>query len=147
MRIFLLALALVMAFSAPAQADKRIRTSAGGEGMDCRMEGQGFVNVNISGKESDILKIRPMMDAKIAEIETLAAEGKLGKVQLQSVNYSVNSNSSGGCGDSQADRTYQVYGNLNFEITPSEQASALAALLVEKGHNASFNVNMNRQCQ
>lgn len=114
----------------------------------CEMKGDAYVYVNFNNNETDLTKVKSMMDTRIEEVKALATAAGVTEVELHSLNYNVNSNGGGdGCGMSQGSKTFQVYGNLNFKVTPTDQASALMVALVEKGYNANFNVNMNRQCQ
>jgi hypothetical protein len=153
MKTLLMTLALVMAVSGSAGAEIAARAVLGagmtaGGGQKCEMKGDGYVYVNFNATETDLAKVKPMMDTRVEEITALATEAGVTGLELNSLSYNVNSSGGDGCGAvSPGTKAFQVYGNINFRVTPADQAGGMMALLVEKGYNASFNVNLNRQCQ
>ncbi len=127
----------------------RMATPSAPNGQQCELKEDGNFNVNFNLTETDVAKIKPMIDAKLQEVTAEAEKMKDVKIELQSMNYSANSNNNGGgCnGGSAGPSNYQVYGNFSLKVTPASKASALMEVFAAKGYNTSFNVNAYRQCQ
>lgn len=149
MRIILLG-GLVLLCAAQARAeDIAPGLSQDGAAKNCQMEETAQISLSIAGTEADIKKIKPAIDQKAAEIKAVAAEAKISEVDLQSSNYNVYPNNSGGspCNSAGGTASHQYNANFSFDVKPAEAAPELAALLTAKGYNASLNVNAYKKCQ
>src|SRR5262249_36509798 len=67
-----------------------------------------------------------------------ANEAGAQKVELQSTNYSINSQNNGGS------MQFQISGSVSFTITPPDKAPDVMAALTKKGYQASLNMSTNR---
>jgi hypothetical protein len=93
------------------------------------------VSVNLNGMDQDVAAVRAKLDAKIAEVKSLAAQQSFTKVTVQSLSYNINSNFNGG------DTRFQYNGNISFSILPAGKAVDFMELLTKKGYQASVNVS------
>jgi hypothetical protein len=125
---------------------------ASGSNAQCPMVETANITITLNGNDKGIDQIKPMLDAKGKEIETIAADLQAGKLELQNFSYSVYMNNNGGvsamCGaENIPQQTYQYNASFSYVMTPGEKAADLTALLASKGYNVSMNVNAYRQCQ
>lgn len=93
------------------------------------------VSVNVNGMDQDVAAVRARLDAKIAEIKSLAAQQNFTKMALQSLSYNINSNNGGG------ETRFQYNGNISFSILPVDKAVDFMELLTKKGYQASVSVS------
>ncbi len=147
--VFAAILCLIM--TVPAWAEDKVavaRTSAsGGKAQECPMRKDNSVNINFNANETDISKLSAMMDAKANEVKTIAKDSGVTEIEMQNMNYSVNTSGGGGnCNQGEAPKIYQVYGNLSFKFQPEEKAAGFLAALDKAGYNFSMNSSMYRQC-
>jgi uncharacterized protein YggE len=140
-------LVLVMPFATQAR-DQVAVTLAGNSDAEpnCTMQDTGQVSITFNSTESDLTKIAPMMDQKTKEVEALAKESGIDKLDFQSSNYSIYTNNNGSCGASSSN-TYQYNGSVSFNITPAAKATDFMVLLTQKGYSANVNVSSYKQCQ
>ena len=103
------------------------------------------ISVNFNLTETDLGKAQAALAGKMKEAQDFAPQAGITEIYIQSSNYSISSNSSGGCGGN-ANKTYQVYGNMTFKITPESKAADFATLLDQNGYNVNLNGNSYRQC-
>jgi hypothetical protein len=96
------------------------------------------VSVSFSGIETDITSVRSKLDTKIAELKGLAEEQQFAKLVVQSSNYSISTNYTGGAA---GDARYQFNGNISFVILPAQGAVDFMQMLIKKGYQANVNVN------
>ncbi len=137
-----------LVLSGVALADKRIASP--GVGQNCRVEETATVSLNFTGTETDITKVKTLVEGRLEEIKAIAKEVGADSVDMQNYSYNTYNNnaSSDRCGGSPAaPASFQYSGNLSLTIKPGDKAAALAAALSAKGMNASLNVNAYRQCQ
>jgi hypothetical protein len=115
---------------------------------ECPFVESATVSVNFNSTETDMTKIVTIMSSKIDAIKMLAADKAMDKFELQSSNYSVSTNNNGNSNcNAQTGLQFQFYGSASFVVSPANKAAELTAYLVEKGFQASVNVNSYRQCQ
>lgn len=129
-------------------------TPMGPEGESrCSMVGSSNLGVNFNVTEKDMSTVKNLLDSKQAEIRQIAAGNGITSIDLQSMNYNVNTSGSASkkCYSSSDEGneaiTYQVYGNFNWKIEPEENVLPFMEALIQKGFNANVNVNTHKQCQ
>jgi hypothetical protein len=146
MKVFLMSIALVAVFAAPAYADKRTANPASME--NCPMQENANVGFNFNSNTSDLDKIKGVMDQKIDEAQAMAKEAGVEKAELQNYNFSIYSNASSGCdGGGSGAGMFNYNGSANFVVTPGDKADEFMTMLQKKGFQANMNVNAYRQCQ
>lgn len=150
--VFVVLTALMIVCAVPVMAERVAAKRVAADAMIAPMAncplvaGDAYVNVNFNTTETDIAKVKTVVDSKTAEAEALAKEAGLTEIELQSSNYSINVNSnSGNCTD--ATRTFQVYGGFNYKVKPADKAPDFVVKLAEKGYNSSLSTSSSRQCQ
>lgn len=139
----------VTAFALSASAESIARKAAVSSNEEkCVMRDETTVSINFNNNtEIDLLQVKPKMDAKIQEAREIAAAIGITSIEIQSMNYNVNSNNnSGDCGRASNVKTFNTSGSVSFKIKPSDKAAAFMAALMEKGYNANLYSNAYRQC-
>jgi len=106
-------------------------------GRACPVE-NAQVSVSFSGMDVDVSVVRSKLDAKIAEIKSLAQEQQFTKLLVQSYNYSISTSYSGGTG---GEVHFQCNGNISFSILPADKAVDFMQLLAKKGYQTNVNVS------
>jgi hypothetical protein len=96
------------------------------------------VSVSFNGMDTDVAVVRSKLNAKIAEIKSLAQEQQFTKLVLQSYNYNISTNYNAGSG---GETHLQYNGNITFSILPADKAVDFMQLLAKKGYQASVSVN------
>jgi hypothetical protein len=81
---------------------------------------------------------RSKLDAKMAEIKSLAQEQPFTKLVVQSHNYSISSAFNGG---TNGEAHFQYNATISFAIQPSDRAVDFMQLLAKKGYQTNVNVN------
>lgn len=109
-------------------------------GADCMMKEQANLNVNFNLQAASPREAKEKFDARIRDIEQFAREKKGGKMQLQSLNYSVNTQNAYDYGEP----LYQLSGNASYQLDSAEHAFALMELLSKQKVFSNVNVNMYR---
>ncbi len=117
----------------------------------CPLVETSQINVNFNSQETDLSKINTIMDDKLKSIESLAKKAGLDKFEMQSMNYNLYVNNSGGCNiiasDGNTNSVYQLNGNISFTALPASKATDLMVELNKKGYGGSLSVNKYRQCR
>ncbi len=149
--VSLFVLTSVPAYAANVPAlDSRIRVEATGLTENpCPMTENSSINISFNSQRTDLSQIKNLMNDKLKEVEALAKEAGVEKFEMQSMNYNIHTNTSGGyiCADDENScNVYQLNGNMSFMILPSEKGTDLMILLQKKGYTAGLNVNMYRSC-
>lgn len=105
---------------------------------NCTMNETAQVSVSFNGTDKDVSVVKGKLDGKINEMKALAQDLNFTKFDVQSSNYSVNSNYSSGYG---SEPQYNYSGSASFNVLPAEKATEFMVLLSKKGYQASVNVN------
>jgi hypothetical protein len=121
-----------MVRAAPAMAQARQTPQ-----MACQNE-NAQVSVSFTGVEKDVTAAKAALDAKIAEVKSLADEQSFTKFELQSHNYNMNTNANRNSG---GDPQVQYSGNASFSIVPADKAVEFMSLLVKRGYRVNVNIN------
>ncbi|MBI4030652.1 MAG: hypothetical protein HY370_03155 [Proteobacteria bacterium] len=142
--ILLMAAGLIAAAIFPAFADRKAADAG-----DCPMKDDAYVNISFNNLAVDVSNVKSVLDKKIDEVMALAEAAKIKKPMIQ--NYSYNVYSSGGgvtcCeGGNCAGGSYQANGNVNFQLSSTEDAAGFATALMQKGYQANLNVSSYRNC-
>ena len=93
------------------------------------------VSVSFNGMDLDVSVARSRLDAKIAEVKSLAEEQHFTKFVVQSYNYNISTNYNGG------ETHFQYNGSVSFSILPADKAAGFMELLAKKGYQTSVNVS------
>jgi hypothetical protein len=93
------------------------------------------VSVSFNGMDMDVSVVRSRLDAKIAEVKSLAEEQHFTKFVIQSYNYNISTNYNGG------EAHFQYNGSVSFSILPADKAVGFMELLAKKGYQTSVNVS------
>jgi len=104
---------------------------------NCALTENSQVSVSFSGVESDPTKLQGKLDAKIAELKTIARDIKAESVFVQSTNYNVSSQNYGG----QQSAQYQYNGSVSLTLKPQSKAEEFFVQLSKRGFQASLNVS------
>ena len=143
----LVALIIALFFTGNVIAESRVANKS--QPAACPMTEQTQVNINFNSEETDLKQVKSMMDNRLKEVEEIAMAMGIEKVEMQSMNYNLHTNNSGGynCGGvSNTDRVYRLNGSISFNIHPSDKVIDLLAELNAKGYNGGLNVNKYRRC-
>jgi hypothetical protein len=100
----------------------------------CPVE-NALVSVSFNGMDVDVSVARSRLDAKIAEVKSLAQEQHFTKFVVQSYNYNISTNNNGG------ETHFQYNGTVSFSILPADAAVGFMELLTKKGYQTSVNVS------
>ncbi len=117
-----------LAGATPARAQTR---------QNCQNE-TAQISVNFNGTERDVAAAKAAVDAKTAEIKSLAEEQGFTKFEVQSHNISISSNSNR---NASGDPMVQYNGNTSFTVVPADKAVDFMSLLVKRGYRVSININ------
>ena len=96
------------------------------------------VSVSFSGTDTNVTVARSKLDAKMAEIKSLAQEQEFTKLVVQSHNYNIGTVFNGGA---TGEPHFQYNATISFSVQPSEKAVDFMQLLAKKGYQANVNVN------
>ncbi len=96
------------------------------------------VSVSFSGTDSNVTVARSKLDAKMAEVKSLAQEQQFTKLVVQSHNYNISTVYNGG---TNGEAHFQYNATISFAIQPSEKAVDFMQLLAKKGYQTNVNVN------
>lgn len=143
----LLFISFALALADVVFADSRIGYNA--TTTSCPMVENTQININFNSRQTDLTQIKSLMDDKLKEAEALANKAGIDKFELQSMNYNIYANNSGGCNcsnEANKNSVYQLNGNMSFIVEPSEKAIDFMVLLNEKGYTSGLNVNKYRRC-
>lgn len=117
-------------------------------GQNCRMIETNTLVVNFNNIPVTVSKAKAFMDERVAEIETLAKQAGLQKFELNSLNYSVYGNSTGGgCGEMVAPVQYILSGSVGYTLDDVTKAESLIKQIEAKGYQINLNSNAYKQCQ
>ena len=134
--------------SAAAAEDRRAIAQPSSGGQTCAFQETGQVGVNFNNvMVTKLERVGAELDAKIAEISSLAKQSGIAKIDVQSYSYNVYPVSSGYPNAPGQAIPYQYNGSVSFAVEPSAKAPALMSLLADKGYSANLNVSAYRQCQ
>jgi uncharacterized protein YggE len=140
----------VSAYAGMPATDSRVRMGVATMPENpCPMTENSSININFNSQRTGLSQVKNMMNDKIKEVEALAKEAGVDKFELQSMNYSIYTNTPGGydcANDENSCNVYQLNGSMSFTILPSEKGADLMILLQKKGYTAGLNVNMYRSC-
>jgi hypothetical protein len=140
MKTFFYMLAALLLLPCVAHAEMATPT------QNCPMQETGAISFNLNGTESDITKIKSLIDAKIEEVKAVAAEAKISDINLNNYSYNTSPINNGNCGATNPASSLQYNASFTFEVKEANKASELATLLISKGHNVTLNVNAYKQC-
>ena len=122
---------------------RSIMTDANGK--ECSMVETANVGVNFNNIETELKESRSYIDKKVDDISAIALGLGIEDLEINSLNYNIYSNNSGGCNAS--NNGYRLNGNISFKMSNSEKAAELMEALNEKNYNVNFNMNAYRQCR
>jgi hypothetical protein len=125
----MIAVVACLAASVPVRAHAQLSANRA-----CPFE-NALVSVSFNGMDTDVSVARSRLDAKIADVKTLAQEQHFTKFTVQSYNYNISTNNNGG------ETHFQYNGNVSFSILPAEAAVGFMELLTKKGYQTSVNVS------
>lgn len=128
----LLAIMIYLGVSAPAAAQAYLATNRA-----CPNE-NASLSVSFNGVDKDVSAAKSKLDAKIAEVKSLAGEEQFTKFDVQSYNYSINANYNGSYG---GEMQFQYNGNATFAVLPADKAVEFMAVLAKKGYQTSVSVS------
>jgi hypothetical protein len=96
------------------------------------------VSVTFNGSDTSVTVARAKLDAKMAEVKSLAQEQQFTKLVVQSHNYNISTAFMGANG---GEPHYQYNATISFAIQPSEKAVDFMQMLAKKGYQTTVNVN------
>ncbi len=96
------------------------------------------VSVSFSGTDTNVTAARSKLDAKMAEIKSLAQEQEFTKLVVQSHNYNIGTVFNSG---TNGEVRFQYNATISFQVQPSDKAVDFMQLLAKKGYQANVNVN------
>ncbi len=135
-------------FAEEVVADSRLNLNP--QTASCPMTENSQINVSFNSQETDLSKIKSQMESRLKSIEALAKQAGVDQFEMQSMNYNIYANSSGGyncaAGETAGNNVYQLNGNISFNVQPSGKATDLMVLLDKNGYVSGLNVNMYRAC-
>ncbi|MCE2927787.1 MAG: hypothetical protein LW823_09140 [Rickettsiales bacterium] len=106
-------------------------------GADCAMQEQVSIGVNFNAKASGFMDARKQFDEMSNKVEQFAKQQNI-KLSLQNMNYSVNvQQETGG-------PSFQIYGNMNYQMDNADSAFKFAEFLTQQKLQVSLNSNAYR---
>ena len=116
-------------------------------GQNCKMVETATLGINFNNVPIELKSSKSYVQQKADEILTLAADLAIEDIHIQNMNYNIYTNNYGGCNNTSTPSSYQLNGNVSFQMPNAENAEKLMEFIGEKGYNVNFNMNAYRQCQ
>ncbi len=115
---------------------------------DCKMVETANLGINFSNVPIELKSSKSYVQQKADEILAMAADLAIDDIHIQNMNYNIytNNNNYNNC-NKDTPSTYQLNGNISFQMPNAANAEKLMEAIGDKGYNVNFNMNAYRQCQ
>ncbi len=106
------------------------------------------LGINFSNVPIELKSSKSYVQQKADEILAIAADLAIEDIHIQNMNYNIytNNNNYNNC-NKDTPSTYQLNGNISFQMPNAANAEKLMEAIGDKGYNVNFNMNAYRQCQ
>lgn len=147
MKTAIMLTALTAMFIPSVNAKVAIARSAP-DGKNCKMVETANLGINFSNVPIELKSSKSYVQQKADEILTIAADLAIENIHIQNMNYNIytNNNNYNNC-NKDTPATYQLSGNVSFQMPNAANAEKLMEAIGDKGYNVNFNMNAYRQCQ
>lgn len=135
MRTSLIFVAALLA-AQPAFATKPV---ADRQASGCVLKETVSVGVNFNMPAQTMTEAKAKFENTMKQIEDYAVSQKLEKLEPQSMNYNIYAQNNG------MDKSYQVSGNVQYQMPSSDMAFKFAEFLEKQKMNVNINANAYRQ--
>lgn len=109
-------------------------------GMNCALKETVSVGINFNTVAVSMAEAKAKIDEKMSQIRNFASQQKIENLEPQSMNYSINSQNY-----NNAEKTYAVSGNMQYQMPSTEIAFKFADFLEKQKLNVNINSNAYRQ--
>ena len=137
MRNTVLLFVVATAFSQPAFATK-VADRAAQNTSGCEMKENVSVGINFNMTADSMMEAKAKFDDKMKQIADYAAQQKIEKLDMQSMNYNIYTQNNG------TDKNYQVSGNVQYQMPSSDMAFKFGEFLEKQKMNVNISANSYR---
>jgi uncharacterized protein YggE len=141
--VWIFAAGTILATSVPADealASKRIPHQGGG---GCTMQENVSLSVNFNIRAKSFQEAKKKYEEKMQQLDTFAKQQNIQKFDLQSMNYSINSQQIS-YDDGMPEQGYQLSGNASYQLDSADNAFKLGEFLTQQKFQINVNVNKYR---
>lgn len=132
--LFVIATALSQPAFATKVVDRLAQNSSG-----CEMKENLSVSVNFNMKADSLMEAKAKFDDRMKQVADYAAQQKIENLEVQSMNYNIYSDVNN------SEKTYQINGNVQYQMKSSDMAFKFAEFLEKQKMNVNINSNSYRQ--
>lgn len=114
---------------------------------DCKMVETANLGINFSNVPIELKSSKSYVQQKADEVLAIAADLAIEDIHIQNMNYNIYTNNNYNNCNKDTPSTYQLSGNVSFQMPNAANAEKLMEAIGDKGYNVNFNMNAYRQCQ